>query len=667
MDRTVELQTGRPGSDRLLGNSVKARRCDNRIRLHKENLMSKPWTTDTARHTYAVPHWGDGYVDVDATGDIVMRPRGARGPSLSLPGIVERARGEGLRLPLLVRFPDILADRLARLQAAFAGAIDEHDYAGGYTAIYPIKVNQQRGVAGELVAAGTHGFGLEAGSKPELMAVLGMARPASIVICNGYKDREYIRLALIGRKLGLRVFIVIEKLSELDHVFSEAKSLGVEPLLGVRVRLASIGAGKWQNTGGDKGKFGLSPQQVLTLIERLEAVGLKHTLTLQHFHMGSQISNVRDIANGMREATRYFVELTRMGVPLEIVDVGGGLGVDYEGTRSRSHNSINYSIEQYATTIVQSLAEAVAAEGLVAPHILTEAGRAMTAHHAVMVVNVTEVEQVPAGSVPPPQAHEPSVLRHLREVHAALDERPPLELFHEAQHHLAEGQSLYALGQLALVDRARLDEMFYAIANAVRSRLLPAERAHRQALDELDEKLVDKYFANFSVFESVPDIWAIEQIFPIVPIARLDEQPTRRGVIVDLTCDSDGRIDQYVEADGVEVSMPLHVLRDGESYCLGLFMVGAYQETLGDIHNLFGDTDAVNVRVDGDGYTFAHVRRGDTTDLMLDYVGYDLEALRQSYRERIASAGVSEAEAGRLYDGLNGGLTAYTYLAEDAG
>ncbi len=628
--------------------------------------MSKHWTTDTARHTYAVPHWGDGYVDVDQAGDVVMRPRGSNGPALSLPGIVERARGEGLRLPLLVRFPDILADRLARLQGAFAGAIAEHGYAGGYTAIYPIKVNQQRGVAGELVAAGTHGFGLEAGSKPELMAVLAMARPGSIVICNGYKDREYIRLALIGLKLGLRVFIVIEKLSELDHVFAEARALDVEPLLGVRVRLASIGAGKWQNTGGDKGKFGLSPSQVLTLVERLDKAGLKHTLKLQHFHMGSQISNVRDIANGMREATRFFVELTRQGVPLEIVDVGGGLGVDYEGTRSRSYNSINYSLAQYATTIVQSLAEAVAVEGLMAPHILTEAGRAMTAHHAVMVINVTEVEQVPAGRMAPALADEPSVLRHLREVHAALDERPPLELFHEAQHHLAEGQSLYALGQLSLADRARLDEMFYAIVNAVRGRLLPAERAHRQALDELDEKLVDKYFANFSVFESVPDIWAIGQIFPIMPMARLDEQPTRRGVIVDLTCDSDGRIDHYVDADGVDVSLPLHALKDGESYRLGLFMVGAYQETLGDIHNLFGDTDAVNVRVDGDGYTFAHVRRGDTTDLMLDYVGYDLAELRRSYRERIASAGVTGVAGEQLYATLDAGLTAYTYLAEDS-
>jgi arginine decarboxylase len=626
--------------------------------------MSKHWNIDAARHTYAVPHWGDGYVDINDAGHIVMRPKGATGPALSLPAIVDRARSEGLRLPLLVRFPDILADRLKRLQDAFAKAIGEWNYAGGYTAVYPIKVNQQRGVAGELVAAGEHGFGLEAGSKPELMAVLAMARPGSIVICNGYKDREYIRLALIGRKLGLRVHIVIEKLSELDHVFTEAKALNVEPLLGVRVRLASIGAGKWQNTGGDKGKFGLSPSQVLTLVERLDQAGLKHTLKLQHFHMGSQISNVRDIANGMREATRYFVELKRMGVPLDIVDVGGGLGVDYEGSRSRSHNSINYSIEQYAATIVQSLAEAVAEENLPAPHIITEAGRAMTAHHAVMVVNITEVEPVPEGRIPEAHEHEPAVLRRLRETWAEMDARPALELFHEAQHHLAEGQTLYALGQLNLEDRAHLDDMYYAIANAVRTRLLPAERSHRQAMDELDEKLVDKYFANFSVFESVPDIWAIDQIFPIAPIARLDEEPTRRGVIVDLTCDSDGRIDDYVDAEGVDVSLPLHALKEDESYRLGIFMVGAYQETLGDIHNLFGDTDAVNVRVDGDSYVFAHRRRGDTTDLMLDYVGYDLEALRQSYRERIAAAGVEGTAAEQLFVTLNEGLTGYTYLSE---
>ncbi|KAG9590056.1 hypothetical protein KCV01_g12010, partial [Aureobasidium melanogenum] len=458
------------------------------------------WTIDRAKLTYAIPHWSNGYVDVAANGHLNIRPRGDEGPALDLPAIVEQATREGLRLPLLVRFPDILADRLARLQEAFAKAIDDADYAGSYTAIYPIKVNQQRGVVSELVAAGEHGFGLEAGSKPELMAVLAHARPGSMVVCNGYKDREYVRLALIGRKLGLRVHIVVEKLSELDHVLAEAKALDVEPLLGVRVRLASIGAGKWQNTGGDKGKFGLSPGQVLELIERLDAAGLKHTLRLQHFHMGSQISNVRDIAAGMREAVRYFVELHRLGVPIDIVDVGGGLGVDYEGTRSRSYNSINYSMGQYAASIVQPLAEAVAEYGMPAPTIFTESGRAMTAHHAVMVVNVSEVEEVPQGTIPAEREGEPTVLRHLRETHAELDHRPPLELFHEAQHHFAEGQALYALGQLDLRDRAKLDELFYAIANAVRSRLLPAERAHRQALDDLDEKLVDKYFVNFSVF-----------------------------------------------------------------------------------------------------------------------------------------------------------------------
>jgi arginine decarboxylase len=626
--------------------------------------MATPWSIERARHTYAVPHWSNGYVDIDEAGNIIMRPRGPDGPAMSLPEIVDRARAEGLRLPLLVRFPDILADRLARLQAAFAKAIADADYAGGYTAVYPIKVNQQRGVVSELVAAGEHGFGLEAGSKPELMAVLAMARPGSVVVCNGYKDREYVRLALIGLKLGLRVHIVIEKLSELDHVFAEAKALDVEPLLGVRVRLASIGAGKWQNTGGDKGKFGLSPGQVLELIARLDAAGLKHTLKLQHFHMGSQISNVRDIAAGMREAVRYFVELHRLGVGLEIVDVGGGLGVDYEGTRSRSYNSINYSLEQYAASIVQPLAEAVAEHGLPAPRIFTESGRAMTAHHAVMVVNVSEVEAVPEGLIPPVHADEPNVIRHLRETHAELDRRPPLELFHEAQHHFTEGLTLYAHGQLNLVDRAHLDELYYAIANAVRDRLLPAERAHRQALDDLDEKLVDKYFVNFSVFESVPDIWAIDQIFPITPIARLNEEPTRRGVIADLTCDSDGRIDHYVDAEGVDVSLPLHSLRSGESYRLGIFMVGAYQETLGDIHNLFGDTDAVNVRASANGYEFAHVRHGDTTDLMLDYVGYDLKVLRAAYTDRIAAAGIAGAEAEQLFAALDKGLTGYTYLAE---
>ena len=627
--------------------------------------MSKRWTVADARHTYAVAHWGDGYVEVGEAGEIAIRPHGTRGPALSLPAIVERARGEGLRLPLLVRFPDILADRLARLQGAFAKAIGEWRYAGGYTAIYPIKVNQQRGVAGELVAAGAEGFGLEAGSKPELMAVLAMARPGSIVICNGYKDREYVRLALIGRKLGLRVHIVIEKLSELDHVFSEAQALGVEPLLGVRVRLASIGAGKWQNTGGDKGKFGLSPQQVLTLIERLDRAGLKHTLKLQHFHMGSQISNVRDIANGMREATRYLVEVSKLGSPIRYMDVGGGLGVDYEGTRSRSFCSINYGIGQYASSIVQPLAEACEANAIAPPRIVTECGRAMTAHHAVLVTNVSEVEEAPEGRVPPEHDDEPTPIRHLREIHGELDARPAVELFHEAAQAHAEGLALYSLGQLDLVHRARIDDLFYAIAHAVKARLTYDEKSHRDLLDELNERLVDKYFVNFSVFESMPDVWAIDQVFPIVPISRLDEEPTRRGIIADLTCDSDGKIETYVENEDLDSSLPLHALRKGERYCLGFFLVGAYQEILGDIHNLFGDTDAIEVRIEGDGCRIVQQRRGDTTDVMLDYVGYKLDDLRRRYKAMVGAAELSKAEAERLNEALERGLTAYTYLSDE--
>ncbi len=628
--------------------------------------MSQDWNPEQARRTWSIPHWSEGYFDVGDAGELRVRPQGTGGPSLSLPQVVGRARAEGLRLPLLVRFPDILADRLARLQGAFARAMDSQGYGGGYTAVYPIKVNQQRGVAGELARVGTSGFGLEAGSKPELMAVLGLARPGSLVVCNGYKDREYVRLALIGVKMGLNVHIVVEKPSELEHVIAESLALGVEPKLGVRVRLASIGAGKWQNTGGDKGKFGLSPRQVLAMVERLEQAGLKHTLRLLHFHMGSQISNVRDIATGMREAVRYYVELRRRGVPIAIMDAGGGLGVDYEGTRSRSFNSINYSMDQYAASLVQPLAEACASADVPEPRLVTEAGRAMTAHHAVLVINISEVERVPEGRVEAPREDEPDVLRHLRDVHAALEERPPLELYHEAQHHLAEGQTLYALGQLGLDDRARLDDLYYAIVGAVRPRLMPGERAHRQALDELDEKLVDKYFGNFSVFESVPDVWAIDQVFPIAPIARLDEAPTRRGVLVDMTCDSDGRIDAYVDAEGVDVSLPLHELREGESYCLGIFLVGAYQETLGDIHNLFGDTDAVNVRSDGEGFRFDHVRRGDTADLMLDYVGYALDDLRAAYDARLSEAGIGGEQARALRDALEAGLTGYTYLQESS-
>jgi len=631
--------------------------------------MTKHWDVEAARGQYAIPHWGEGYFDVDGGGRLTVRPRGADGPAVALPDIVAAAAEKGSKLPLLVRFADILRHRLARLQGAFATAMHDCDYAGGYSAVYPIKVNQQKGVAGELAMAGGAGFGLEAGSKPELMAVLALAHPGSIVICNGYKDREYLRLALIGRKLGLRVFIVIEKPSELAPALEEARALEVEPLFGVRMRLTSLGAGKWQNTGGEKSKFGLTPRQLLTLIDQLKAASLAGSLQLLHVFMGSQISNVRDIAAGMREATRYFVELCKLGIPIGYVDVGGGLGIDYEGTRSRSACSVNYGLDQYASTVVQPLGEACAGHGFAPPHVISETGRAMVAHHAVLVTNVSDIERAPEGRVPPADEDEPAVLRRLREIHGEIGQRAVVELYHEAQHHWAEGHSLFALGQVTLRERARLDDLYYAIVTALRPRLKPEERAHRQPLDELNEKLVDKYFVNFSIFESIPDSWAIDQIFPIVPIDGLDRAPERRGVIADLTCDSDGRIDQYVDAEGIDVSLPLHAPLPGRPYRLGIFLVGAYQEALGDIHNLFGDTDAVNVRLtDNGGFEFSHVRRGDTTDVMLDYVGYDLAALRAAYREKITAAGIGGATAERLQAALERGLTGYTYLAEgDAG
>ncbi len=620
------------------------------------------WSSDLARKTYSIPHWADGYFDVDAQGRVAVRPQGGEGAAIALADVVDASLAQGGNLPVLVRFPQILGHRLRKLQAAFAQAQKDWDYCGGYTAIYPIKVNQHAGVAGTLASHHGEGFGLEAGSKPELMAVLALSRPGGTIVCNGYKDREYIRLALIGRKLGLQTFIVIEKPSELKIALEEAAALGIKPGLGVRMRLASLGAGKWQNSGGDKAKFGLDPRQLLTLWKELRDTGMGDCLQLLHFHMGSQISNVRDIAAGMREATRYFVELSRLGARVTHIDVGGGLGIDYEGTRSRSYNSVNYGIQHYASSIVQPLAEACREEGLAPPRILTESGRAMTAHHAVLVANVSEVERAAEGRVPEPHEDESTPVRQLRDLHAEMRERPAVEVFHEATQAHAEGLSLYALGQLDLVQRARIDDLFYAIAHAVKARLTYDEKSHRDLLDELSERLVDKYFVNFSVFESMPDVWAIDQVFPIVPIERLDELPTRRGVICDLTCDSDGKIDTYVENEDLDSSLPLHELRKGENYRLGFFLVGAYQEILGDIHNLFGDTDAIEVKVEGEGFTLAQQRRGDTTDVMLDYVGYKLDDLRRAYAAKVDAAQLQADEAGRLKAALEAGLTAYTYL-----
>ena len=625
-----------------------------------------PWSIDAARQTYSVPHWSENYFDINDLGQLVVRPTQDSPVQIALANVIKSAQAQGLRSPILVRFCDILGDKLKRLQQAFAKAQTERGYSGGYTAIFPIKVNQQQSVVSELVRHAGEGFGLEAGSKPELMAVLALAPgPGTTVICNGYKDREYIRLALIGIKLGLRVFIVIEKANELDYVIEESKNLGVRPLLGVRMRLASLGAGKWQNTGGDKAKFGLMPSQLLQLSADLKAAGLSDCLNLLHFHMGSQISNVRDIAGGMREAVRYFVELHKLGHPISHIDTGGGLAVDYEGTRSRSFCSMNYGLPQYAASIVEAVCEACDAHQLTHPRILTEAGRAMTAHHAVLVADVTAVEKASDGNAKVDVSHSPATLRHLKALYDQLDQRPPQEAFQEAQYHQSEGHNLFALGQLSLQDRAILDELYYAVVQKLRSSLNAHSKSERELADELNDKLSDKYFSNFSVFQSVPDVWALEQVFPIVPIERLNERPTRRGVLEDLTCDSDGRVDHYVDNEGIETTLAVHELT-AEPYYLGLFLVGAYQETLGDMHNLFGDTDSINVRLDPsakDGYRLENAREGDTTQALLAYVGYDAQELRRAYRAKITAAGLSSDEAKRISETLESGLVGYTYLA----
>ncbi|ROR34311.1 biosynthetic arginine decarboxylase [Inmirania thermothiophila] len=622
------------------------------------------WDIAAARRTYNLAHWGEGYFDVDERGHLVVRPLGPEGPALDLHALACSLRGEGLALPVLLRFPDILRHRLATLRRAFAEAMARHGYRGSYTPVYPIKVNQQRSVV-EAIAA-VPGVGLEAGSKPELTAVLALARPGDgAIVCNGYKDREYVRLALLGTRLGHRVHIVLEKPSELGRVLEEAAALGIEPRLGVRVRLATIGAGKWQNSGGERSKFGLAAHELLDAVETLRRAGRLHWLRLLHFHLGSQIPNIRDIQRGLAEAARFYVELRRRGAPVDCVDVGGGLGVDYEGTRSRSFCSVNYGIGEYAEHVVRTLAAACEAEDLPHPDLITESGRAMTAHHAVLVTQVVDVGRVPEGDgLAAPAPDEPLAIQELWRCLAEGSGRSPVERYHDAVFWLGEAHTLYAHGVLDLPQRARAERIYHAVCAEVRRGLRPAVRSHREILDELNEKLADKYFCNFSLFQSIPDAWAIEQVFPVVPLHRLDEPPTRRGVIEDITCDSDGRIDHYVDEAGVDATLPLHD-PGPEPYLLGIFLVGAYQEILGDMHNLFGDTDSVNVELDGaGGYRLVSPRRGDTAADLLRYVGFEPEALRRAYHRQARAAGLAPAEERLLLAELEAGLGGYTYLEE---
>ena len=625
------------------------------------------WSIDKARQTYNIAHWSNGYFDINEAGHLVAKPD--RQQSIDLYQLSKEIKDLGLSLPVLVRFSDILNDRVDTLTRAFAKAKQRHDYQGHYTAVYPIKVNQQRSVVQAILERGIDSVGLEAGSKPELLAVLAQIPVGGVVVCNGYKDREYIRLALIGLSLGMRVTIVVEKPSELELILDESARLGITPVIGVRARLASISAGKWQNSGGEKAKFGLAAAQILELVQRLAQVGKLDCLQMLHFHLGSQIANIRDIQRGMQECARFYAELRRLGAGIQCVNVGGGLGVDYEGTRSRSACSMNYSAQEYANNIVHALWEVCQAQALPQPAIISESGRAITAHHALLITNVIDSECVPhAEGLSAPAADAPQLLQDLWQRYQALGQRPlqvsVVEAYHDAVHWLSEAHGLYSHGVLGLEQRAQAEGLYFAICRQVQALLHVGRRSQRTLLDELNEKLADKYFCNFSLFQSMPDVWAIQQIFPVVPLHRLEQAPTRRAVLEDITCDSDGRIDHYVDSDGIESSLPLHQWNNGEQYLLGIF--GAYQEILGDMHNLFGDTDSVHVRLDGKGgYRLDLAVRGDSVDTVLRYVHFNPEDLLQLYQAKIESApGLSEAQRQDYFAALSEGMRGYTYLED---
>ncbi|WP_341581261.1 biosynthetic arginine decarboxylase [Marinobacter metalliresistant] len=628
-----------------------------------------------AHKVYNIAHWSDGYIGVNAEGQVMIRPdRGHTPAQINLPQLTRTLTESGLQLPVLIRFVDILHDRVNKLCNAFNKVADEQAYRGCYTAVYPIKVNQQRRVVEELLAAepaASKGqIGLEAGSKPELMAVLAMSRqPGSVIVCNGYKDREYIRLALIGQTLGHRVFIVVEKQSELPLILEEATNLGVAPLIGVRARLATIGKGNWQNTGGEKSKFGLSASQVLDVANTLREADALDTLQLLHFHLGSQIANIRDIQTGLRECARFYSELRQMGAPIGTVDIGGGLGVDYEGTRSRSSCSMNYSVYEYAYNVVHVLQAECDRHGIPHPDLVSESGRALTAHHSVLVTNVIDREAPENRAPKRPEPEAPAPLHDLwRDLESLEDTGSPrslAEIYHDVLHAMADVHGQFAHGLLSLQERAEAETLYTRCCRLLRNQLDSSNRAHREIIDELNEKLAEKLFVNFSLFQSLPDVWGIDQIFPVMPVNGLNRPLNRRAVIQDITCDSDGRIDRYVDGQGTETTLPLPEDQPGEPLLMGFFMTGAYQEILGDMHNLFGDTHSVDVRLTPEGgYEIGAPITGDTVAKVLRYVNFEPDALLEAYRRKFMASGLTPETQSALLAELSAGLEGYTYLEE---
>lgn len=618
----------------------------------------------TEENLYNIENWGEGYFSINAQGMIEMsRAPGKKG--VELQAIVDAARRTGLHLPLLIRCTDILQDRVHRIYQAFATAIAENDYAGSYKLVYPIKVNQEQSVVRELLKAPNTPIGLEAGSKPELMAVIGMlSNQTSTIICNGYKDACYIRTALIAQQMGHQVFIVIEKKAELEIILKESARLNIKPTLGVRIRLVSKSAGKWENSGGSKSKFGLNAKQVLELIAQLKAHNLLDCLQLMHCHLGSQIANIHDIRHCMQEVARYYVELRQLHAPINTIDVGGGLSVDYEGTRSNKGCSMNYNLNEYATHILLAIKHLCQDANIPEPNIISESGRALTAHHAVVISDISDIESIDKAPVLPGVDEDDSyVIRDIYDTYQAQTNSSPIEIYNYAVHSVHEAHSLFKHGVISLQDKAKVEAFYTNICMELTERLSEENPSEQSLLAKINADMAVKIFCNISFFQSIPDAWAIGQIFPIAPISQLHVPPTMHSILQDLTCDSDGTIKEYLGSSCVNPTLMLPPYDRNNPYVLGFFLVGAYQEILGNLHNLFGDTNSLDVKLFDDGtFELNDLVSGDTITNVLNLAHFDTKKLIQSYEKQLIQAKLPKEKTLFYLNELRSVFSQLTYL-----
>ena len=631
----------------------------------------RKWRIEDSAETYNIPGWGLKYFSINERGHVQVTPKEGCTP-IDIKDVLDELKLRDVSAPVLLRFPDILDDRIRKISNCFKRAAEEYEYTGQNFIVYPIKVNQIHQVVEEIVSHGNkYNIGLEAGSKPELHAVLAVnTHENSLIVCNGYKDEDYVELALLAQKMGRRIYLVVEKMNELRLIASVSKRLGIVPNIGIRIKLSSSGSGKWEESGGDVSKFGLNSSELLDAVEFLRRNKMTDALKLIHFHIGSQITKIRRLKTALREAMQFYVQLFKMGFHIDFVDIGGGLGVDYDGTRSSvGENSMNYSIQEYVNDSVSALVDVCVKNDLPQPGIITESGRSLTAHHSVLIINVLETAHLPIwndNDTVPDDAHE--LLRELYEIWDKINPSRVFEDWHDALQIREEALERFSLGLLDLTTRAQVEKLFWSVARDV-NEMTRSMKHPPEELRKISRMLPEKYFCNFSLFQSLPDSWSIDQMFPIIPISRLDEKPTARCTIQDITCDSDGKIAHFVAPQGSTPYLPVHTLRPGEPYYLGVFLVGAYQEILGDMHNLFGDTNAVHIALTKDGYEIAQVIDGESVADVLDYVEYNPKKLVRSLESRVAASmkkGVITAEEGRQFlNNYRSGLYGNTYLERD--